>query len=55
MNKKNLLEKVLEEFTVNGEIHKRYVHTLGVIEMALTLNKKLNLNLDENTRGGNKK
>ena len=48
MNKKNLLEKVLEEFTVNGEIHKRYVHTLGVIEMALTLNKKLNLNLDEN-------
>ena len=48
MNKKELIEKVLNEFIVNGEVHKRYVHTLGVIEMALTLNKKLNLNLDEN-------
>lgn len=48
MNKNELIEKVLKEFTINGEIHKRYVHTLGVIEMSLTLNRKLNLKLDEN-------
>ena len=32
---------VMSEFTVNGEVHKRYFHTIGVVEMALTLNKKL--------------
>ena len=48
MSKNELIEKVLKEFTVNGEVHKTYVHTLGVIEMALTLNRKLKLNLDEN-------
>ena len=47
MNKKELLECILNEFTIDGDIHKRYYHTLGVIEMALTLNRKLNLNLNE--------
>lgn len=42
------LFKIIENaFFVNGVMHKRYVHTIGVIEMALTLNRKHNLNLDE--------
>ena len=48
MNNKILIDKVLKQFTVNNEVHKRYFHTIGVIEMALTLNRKLKLNLDEN-------
>ena len=47
MSNKDLIEKVLKEFTVENDVHKRYFHTIGVIEMALTLNRKLNLNLDE--------
>lgn len=46
INYKDLFDVILKEFTINGEVHKRYFHTIGVVEMALTLNKKLKLNID---------
>lgn len=43
---KEILEKVQKEFTINQKLHPRYYHTIGVIEMALTLNYHHQLNLD---------
>lgn len=48
MSNKELIDKVLKEFTNEDVVHKRYFHTIGVIEMALTLNNKLKLKLDKN-------
>ncbi len=42
-----LFKLLKDTFYINGKIHKRYTHTIGVIEMALTLNKMHHLNLDE--------
>ena len=44
---KNLLEKIKKEFTIDGIVHQRYYHTIGVIEMALTLNNVHNLNISQ--------
>ncbi len=43
-----ILEKVKVEFTIDSTLQKRYYHTLGVVQMALELNKIHNLNIDEN-------
>lgn len=48
MNNKELFDILQKIFLVDGVMHKRYVHTVGVIEMALTLNKVHNLGIDEN-------
>lgn len=44
---KNLLEKIKKEFTIDGIVHQRYYHTIGVIEMALTLNNVHNFNISQ--------
>lgn len=44
---KNLLEKIKKEFTIDGIVHQRYYHTIGAIEMALTLNNVHNLNISQ--------
>lgn len=42
-----VLSKVKEEFTKDGIVHPRYVHTIGVIEKALELNKMHQLKIAE--------
>lgn len=44
---KLILKKLQESMTTNGEIHKRYYHSLEVANIALKLNEHLNLKLDE--------
>ena len=44
---KLILKKLQESMTINGEIHKRYYHSLEVANIALKLNEHLNLKLDE--------
>jgi predicted HD superfamily hydrolase involved in NAD metabolism len=44
---KLILKKLQESMTNNGEIHKRYYHSLEVANIALKLNEHLNLKLDE--------
>ena len=44
---KLILKKLQESMTKNGEIHKRYYHSLEVANIALKLNEHLNLKLDE--------
>ena len=46
-NIKLILNKLQESMTKDGEIHKRYYHSLEVAKIALKLNKELNLKLDE--------
>ncbi len=41
------LEQIKKEFTIDGKLNQRYLHTIGVIEMALTLNSIHKLNIDE--------
>lgn len=43
----NILELIKEEFTIDGEVNKRYYHTIGVIEMANKLNVLHKLGLNE--------
>lgn len=46
--KDDILKKIKQEFILSdGNIHKRYFHTIGVVEMALELNKIHGFNLDE--------
>ena len=44
---KDVLEKIKTEFTIDGIVHQRYYHTIGVIEMALTLNNVHKLNISQ--------
>ena len=44
---KLILKKLQESMTTNGEIHKRYYHSLEVANIALKLNEHLNLKLEE--------
>lgn len=44
---KLILKKLQESMTKNGEIHKRYYHSLEVANIALKLNEHLNLKLEE--------
>ena len=44
---KEILQLVENEFTFDGVVNERYVHTLGVVEKALELNKIHNLKIDE--------
>jgi predicted HD superfamily hydrolase involved in NAD metabolism len=44
---KLILKKLQESMTINGEIHKRYYHSLEVANIALKLNEHLNLKLNE--------
>lgn len=39
--------KLKKSMTLNGVVHKRYNHSLAVVEMALSLNKLHHLGLDE--------
>lgn len=46
--KDNVLKKIKDEFILlDGSVHKRYFHTIGVVEMALELNRLHSLNIDE--------
>ena len=47
MNNKELFDILQNVFLVDGVMHKRYIHTIGVMEMALTLNKVHNLGIDD--------
>ena len=44
---KDVLEKIKTEFTIDGIVHQRYYHTIGVIEMTLTLNNVHKLNISQ--------
>lgn len=44
----DLLNKLQTNMTIEGEVHKRFYHSLEVAKMALKLNDHLRLNLDEN-------
>ena len=45
---KELENKLKEAMTIDGEINKRFYHSLGVAEKAIEINKQHNLGLDEN-------
>ncbi len=45
-NIENVIQKVKDEFTINGVVNRRYQHTLGVIEKALQLNEIHHLQID---------
>ena len=47
MTMKKILNQIKMEFTVAGIVHPRYYHTIGVIEMALTLNNVHQLHMEK--------
>lgn len=47
MTNEQRLELLKQDMTINGTLHPRYAHSVRTMEMALELNKRLNLNIDE--------
>lgn len=47
MNNQELFELLKTTFYQDGKLNNRYLHTIGVIEMALTLNHQHHLNIDD--------
>ena len=47
MNIEELKKQLKDNMTINGVVNERFIHSLGVAEKAVEMNKKLNLGLDE--------